>query len=161
MSEYNTVDKSIAPIIFSHPTLRKESLVSGRYPTDSEKFSRAAEAARKEPTMATIRNLTPHTVNVIAEDGTIKATFPSEGSARADQIETRVGELDGIELVSMKFGATENLPAPAEGVYYIVSVITANAAKEEGRSTDDIVITADPVRDDSGRIIGCKRFALV
>ena len=116
MSEYNTVDKSIAPIIFSHPTLRKESLVSGRYPTDSEKFSRAAEAARKEPTMATIRNLTPHTVNVIAEDGTIKATFPSEGSARADQIETRVGELDGIELVSMKFGATENLPAPAEGV---------------------------------------------
>ena len=107
------------------------------------------------------RNLTPHTVNVIAEDGTIKATFPSEGSARADQIETRVGELDGIELVSMKFGATENLPAPAEGVYYIVSVITANAAKEEGRSTDDIVITADPVRDDSGRIIGCKRFALV
>lgn len=161
MSEYNTVDKSIAPVIFSHPTLRKESLVSGRYPTDSEKFSRAAEAARKEPNMATIRNLTPHTVNVIAEDGTIKATFPSEGSARADQIETRVGELDGIELVSMKFGATENLPAPAEGVYYIVSVITANAAKEEGRSTDDIVITADPVRDDSGRIIGCKRFAIV
>ena len=111
--------------------------------------------------MAKIINLTPHTVSIVDEDGTVKATFPSEGSARADQIETRVGELDGIELVSMKFGATENLPAPAEGVYYIVSVITANAAKEEGRSTDDIVITADPVRDDSGRIIGCKRFALV
>lgn len=141
--------------------MRKESLVSGRYPTDSEKFSRAAEAARKEPNMATIKNLTPHTVNVIAEDGTIKATFPSEGSARADQVANKIGELNEIELVSMKFGKTEGLPAPAEGVYYIVSVITANAAKAEGRSTDDIVITADPVRDDSGRIIGCKRFAIV
>ena len=161
MSEYNTVDKSIAPIIFSHPTLRKESLVSGRYPTDSEKFSRAAEAARKEPTMAKIINLTPHTVSIVDEDGTVKATFPSEGSARADQIATKIGELDGIELVSMKFGATENLPASEDGTYYIVSVITANAAKAEGRTTSDLVITADPVRDDSGRIIGCRRFAIV
>mgnify|MGYP003092115823 FL=1 len=61
----------------------------------------------------------------------------------------------------MKFGATEDLPAPEDGIYYIVSVITANAAKAEGRTTSDLVITADPVRDDSGRIIGCKRFALV
>ncbi|MBR3319566.1 hypothetical protein IKG06_03635 [Candidatus Saccharibacteria bacterium] len=111
--------------------------------------------------MAKIVNLTPHTVNIVAEDGTIKAAFPSEGIARASQIAEYVGELDGIELVSMKFGATEDLPAPAEGVYYIVSVITANAAKAEGRTTDDLVITADPVRDADGRIIGCKRFALV
>ncbi len=111
--------------------------------------------------MTKIINLTPHTVTIISEDGTIKAQFPSEGIARASQTAEHVGELDGIELVSMKFGATEDLPAPVEGVYYIVSVITANAAKAEGRTTDDLVITADPVRDDSGRIIGCKRFALV
>lgn len=111
--------------------------------------------------MAIFKNLTPHTVNVISEDGTIKATFPSVGSARADQVEEHIGELNGIELVSMKFGTTENLPAPVGGVYYIVSVITANAAKAEGRSTDDLVITADPVRDADGRIIGCKKFAIV
>ena len=104
--------------------------------------------------MATIKNLTPHTVSIINEDGTVKAAFPS-------QTAEHVGELDGIELVSMKFGATEDLPAPEDGIYYIVSVITANAAKAEGRTTSDLVITADPVRDDSGRIIGCKRFALV
>ena len=108
-----------------------------------------------------IVNLTPHTVNVVAEDGSIKAAFPSEGIARASQTAEHVGELNGIELVSMKFGATEDLPAPEDGTYYIVSVITANAAKAEGRTTSDLVITADPVRDDSGRIIGCKRFALV
>lgn len=111
--------------------------------------------------MAKIVNLTPHAVNVVAEDGTVKAAFPSEGIARASQTAEHVGELDGIELVSMKFGATEDLPAPEDGTYYIVSVITANAAKAEGRTTSDLVITADPVRDDSGRIIGCKRFALV
>lgn len=111
--------------------------------------------------MANIRNLTPHTVSIIGSDGAVKAAFPSEGSARADQIATKIGELNGIELVSMKFGATEDLPAPVDGTYYIVSVITANAAKEEGRATSDLLITADPVRDDSGRIIGCKRFAIV
>lgn len=108
-----------------------------------------------------IHNLTPHTVNIVAEDGSIKAAFPSEGIARASQTAEHVGELNGIELVSMRFGATEDLPAPEDGTYYIVSVITANAAKAEGRTTSDLVITADPVRDDSGRIIGCKRFALV
>ena len=111
--------------------------------------------------MANIVNLTPHTVNVCNEDGTIMKSFESKGIARAKQTAEVVGNLDGVELVSMKFGATQDLPAPQEGVYYIVSVITANAAKAEGRGADDLVITADPVRDADGRIIGCKRFALV
>ncbi len=111
--------------------------------------------------MATIKNLTPHTVNIIGEDGALKASFPSEGIARATQVAEHAGELEGVELVTMKFGATQDLPVPQEGIYYIVSVITANAAKAEGRGADDLVITADPVRDADGRIIGCKRFALV
>ena len=82
--------------------------------------------------MAKIINLTPHAVNIVAEDGTVKAAFPSEGIARASQVAEHEGELEGIELVTMKFGATH-----------------------------DLVITADPVRDADGRIIGCKRFALV
>ena len=110
--------------------------------------------------MATIINLTPHTINII-EDGTVKAAFPSQGIARASQTSEAVGNLDGIELVRMAFGKTEDLPAPAAGTFYVVSIITANAAKAEGRTTDDLVITADPVRDAEGKIIGCKRFALV
>ncbi len=39
MSEEDALENHTSEyIIFSHPTLRKESLVSGRYPTDSEKF---------------------------------------------------------------------------------------------------------------------------
>lgn len=133
--------------------------------------------------MARIINLTPHAVNIIAKDGSVKATYPSEGVARATQHAEVIGELNGVELVSMKFGETVDLPAPAktcdigwpcsqphlscegcpdaEKVYYIVSIITANAAKANGRSTDDLIITADPVRNDEGQIIGCERFALV
>ena len=111
--------------------------------------------------MARIINLTPHTINICAEDGTIVKSFVSEGVARAKQVAEVVGNLDGVELVSMKFGEPEDLPDYAEGIYYVVSIITANAAKAVGRRVDDLLITADPMRDADGRIIGCKRFALV
>lgn len=111
--------------------------------------------------MAKIVNLTPHVVSIVNEDGTVRATLPSEGVARASQTAERVGELDGIELVSMKFGEPEDLPEFKEGTYYVVSIITANAAKAVGRRVDDLLITSDPVRDADGRIVGCKRFALV
>lgn len=111
--------------------------------------------------MKKIVNLTPHAVNIIAEDGGLVATFPSEGVARATQHAERVGELNGIELVSMKFGDPIDLPAPVEDTFFVVSIITANAAAACGRGTDDLLITADPVRNDAGQIIGCRRFALV
>lgn len=108
-----------------------------------------------------IKNLTPHCVTVVDSNNNIVAEYPSEGIARAIQSAEHVGELEGIELVRMTFGHTENLPAPQADVYLIVSVVTANAAKAEGRSTDDLLITADPARDENGRIIGCRKFALV
>lgn len=111
--------------------------------------------------MATIRNLTPHTVAIVSEDGTVIATFKSEGLARASQTQIVAGDLNGIELVRMAFGKTEDLPEPTADTFLIVSIITANAAKAEGRTTDDLLITADPVRDGEGKIVGCKKFALV
>ncbi len=110
--------------------------------------------------MTTIKNLTPHDINIIAEDGTIIATFPSEGVARASQQSVKVGEINGIELVSMKFGETVDLPDPEDDVMLVVSVITINAAKAQGRVTSDLLMTADPVRNEAGQIIGCRRFAV-
>ncbi len=109
----------------------------------------------------TIKNLTPHAVNIISEDGVVKATFEPTGIvARASQQAEKVGEVDGIELVSMKFGETVDLPAPQEDVMLIVSIITINAAKAQGRTTSDLLMTADPVRNEAGQIIGCRRFAV-
>ena len=110
--------------------------------------------------MAIIKNLTPHTVTVFQEDGTTRI-FPSLGNARASQTTVPDGTLDGIDLVKMEFGETTDLPEPEEGVYLIVSIITANAAQAQGRRTDDLLVTANPVRDANMRIIGCKSFARV
>lgn len=106
--------------------------------------------------MTIIRNLTPHAATVMSNDGEVVATFPSEGVARAAQADVQVGEINGIPIVKTTFGEVVDLPAPEEGVYLIISIITLNAARAGGRSTDDLLITSGPVRDDSGRIIGCK-----
>ncbi len=109
--------------------------------------------------MAMIKNLTPHDVNIIAEDGTTVAVFPSDGNARASQQAEHIGELAGVEVVSMKFGETVDLPDPEEGTFFIVSVITLDAAKAQGRTIGDLLMVADPVRNDKGQIIGVRRFA--
>ena len=108
-----------------------------------------------------IKNLTPHTVNICNENGEILKSYESQGIARAKQEAETIGNLEGVDLVTMKFGEPEDLPDYSSDTYYIVSVITANAAKAIGRRTDDLLITSDPCRDAEGRIIGCKRFALV
>ena len=111
--------------------------------------------------MAIIRNLTPHTIDIIDEDGNIKASYPSEGVARATQTTTVVGEINGVELVSMTYGEPEGLPEPEDDEYFIVSILTANAAKAAGYDISHLLLTNDPVRDDQGRIIGCRKFAVV
>lgn len=107
-----------------------------------------------------IVNLTPHDVNIVAEGGAVIATFPSAGNARASQKEAPITTLlNGVELVRMEFGATVDLPEPREGVLLVVSTITVSAARAEGRTVDDLVIPASPVRDGDGQIIGCRKLA--
>ena len=134
--------------------------------------------------MATIKNLTPHALVLFAEDpaGTVVgsigfgraarptqfrpvAELPSEGVARATTAVETMGsvEVNGEQLPVTKtvFGGTADLPAPAEGVRLVVSLITANAAQAEGRSTDDLLVVGDVVRDAGGRIIGTTGFGAV
>lgn len=90
---------------------------------------------------------------------------PSGVVARATQHEERRDPItaDGlsIPICRMVYGAPVDLPEPEEGVGYIVSAITANAAKAAGRPTDDLFITAGMIRDEQGNIIGCTGFAKV
>ena len=107
-----------------------------------------------------IINLTPHTVTYIHDDGT-KEEFPSQGVARAAVQTEELGIRDGYRITKSTFGAPVNLPEPREGVFLIVSLATANAAVQYGRTTDDLLLTNDAVRDSSGAIVGCKAFAVV
>lgn len=104
-----------------------------------------------------IINLTPHTVNVV-RNGEPIAEFISNGIARASQITEKVGSIDGVDLFAIRYGDPVDLPEPSDDVFLIVSRLTAEAAKAAGRTTDDLLLTANPVRDAEGRIIGCEGF---
>ena len=108
-----------------------------------------------------IKNLTPHKIVMVNADGAVTREYESEGIARATQSNIQVGEVDGVPLMETSFGETIDLPEYQDGVYLIVSIITANAAKANGRRVDDLLITTDTVRDETGRIVGCKAFARI
>lgn len=116
--------------------------------------------------MATILNLTPHAVNLLDAEGNTLAVFPPTGTiARAAQQDQPVGKVEAegvvIAVVQTTYGEPADLPAPAEDTFYVVSILTAQAAKAYGRDTSDLLVTSGPVRDETGRIIGCRQFAVV
>ena len=107
-----------------------------------------------------IINLTPHTVNII-KDGKVTATYPSEGIARAEQVDKKIGSINDIPIYSTTFGTVTGLPRPTPYAFYIVSLATVQAAQKNGRTTGDLLITSHPVRNEDGVIIGCEAFAQI
>lgn len=111
-----------------------------------------------------IHNLTPHEVVIMAEDGNILAVIPPTGQvARASQTDTPSGEVEingvSVPVVMTGYGEVSGLPEPTEGVVFVVSALTAIAARAQGRSVEDLLLTSSPVRDETGRIIGCRQLA--
>ena len=130
-----------------------------------------------------LHNLTPHTINVFSyehvtcdkrgvftltdDNASPLITLPSEGVARATQREEVISDLkiDGcevlFEVLRMSYLEPVDLPEPKEGHGYVVSFITASAAKAHGRSTDDLYAVAHAVRNSAGQIVGCTSFSQV
>lgn len=81
---------------------------------------------------------------------------PSGEFARvATNIENiKVPGIEGIKVVKTTFDTTkvDGLPAPEEGVIYIVSLITLNALKG---IRSDLVAPGNLIRDEKGNIVGC------
>lgn len=107
-----------------------------------------------------IINCTPHDVNLITENGNI--TFPKSGIIpRLTESQQKINSVavNGIEIDIMEksFLEPEGLPEPQEGTIFIVSALVAGAVK--GR--DDLVVPNDTVRDEEGRIIGCRSLARI
>lgn len=105
----------------------------------------------------TIVNLTPHTITVLRE-GAEPIEYPPSGMvARCATQRRMVGTLNGIPINRTGFGEVSGLPEPAPGVYYLVSALVAQALPQR----DDLLIPDDTVRDEEGRIIGCRAFARI
>ncbi len=109
--------------------------------------------------IANIINLTPHEVTVVGSDGDVMMRIPASGKvARCNVTRTVIGKINGIPVTKNVMGEIEGLPEPSEDNIYIVSRVVAEAAKGK---RDDLIIPDDAVRDDQGRIIGCKAFAII
>ena len=106
-----------------------------------------------------IVNLTPHEVKIVDGGNNVVAVFPSDGVAWVSQYDVLVDEINSIPVVKTEFGEVLGLPEPAEDTVFIVSRITVEVARARGLNTDDLLITSGAVRDDQGRIIGCRALA--
>ena len=130
----------------------------------------------------TIRNFTPHTINLYAESdcepgkgGLILkagaepiATFPSEGVARATVTEelAYTVQVNGapVSVYRTEYGAPVGLPEaehPSKDVCLVVSALTAQAARKAGRSVFDLLLPTRLVRDADGKVVGCTGFSMV
>ncbi|ARF70806.1 hypothetical protein B7C51_25050 (plasmid) [Paenibacillus larvae subsp. pulvifaciens] len=83
--------------------------------------------------------------------------IPSSGNARVKQKRVPLGEVNGIPVCKTAFGEVEGLPEPQDGIVYIVSALTAQAAKDR----NDLYVPDEQVRDSEGRIIGCRALAKI
>ncbi|WP_053958111.1 hypothetical protein [Sulfobacillus thermosulfidooxidans] len=105
-------------------------------------------------------NLTPHAIHFMANETTLTIE-PCGTVARCAVTRHVTGYLTiqgvTIPVTRTQFGAVEGLPNPAPDTLYIVSALVAQACPDR----DDLVIPDDTVRDDAGRIIGCRALAHV
>lgn len=124
-------------------------------------------------------NLTPHQIALFkttdcteVQQGSYKvltlkegaqplAVYPSEGVARASAVKAVVDhlEINGqvVPVIGTTYGEPEGLPEPQTDTYFIVSALTAQAAKDR----HDLLIVDSTVRDGDGRICGCTAFGRV
>lgn len=117
-----------------------------------------------------IHNMTPHVITIVV-DG-VSVSFPSEGVIRAAQKDVKVDEIVTdldlgnssagftIPVFSSTFGAPEGVPENLDGIY-IVSSIAFQSLKAAGMPMEYFVVPSGTIRDESGKIIGCKGFARI
>jgi hypothetical protein len=111
--------------------------------------------------MTQLINLTPHTINIILGNKTYDV--PASGTvARCSQTEKVIGTIEvagavSIPVTNQSFGDVTDLPEPKDGVFYIVSRLVASACP----SRIDLLIPGPMVRDDDGKVIGCRGLSRI
>ena len=103
-------------------------------------------------------NLTPHAITFVNDNtDPILVVEPSGAVARVSTRTETIGSIAGIPVTQTVFGEVEGLPDPKDGVVYIVSSLVAQRCADR----EDVFIPNEPIRDDKGRIIGCKSLGRI
>ena len=118
------------------------------------------EMSKKEEIMAkgfvvdsgiVLINMTPHALNIVQSDGSTLTVAPSGYVPRCSSTEVVDQSIGLIEITKQTLGEVEGLPDPIPGAFYVVSRLVAAAANRP-----DLLVPGQGIRDDKGRIIGCK-----
>lgn len=106
--------------------------------------------------MQKIINCTPHAI-VVANEGVEIVIEPSGLVARIDMQTITIGELDGFPIVKNEV-VGNNLPAPQEGVFLLVSAMVLAEAKNLGRVDCIAPNTNAATRNEKGHIVSVPGF---
>ena len=102
-----------------------------------------------------IRNFTAHEV-VLFVNGEQKK-YPSEGRARVDVTHVKDSTIDGADVITPIYGPVTGLPEERSDTWLIVSRMVA----EELPDRTDLIWPERTIRDDSGRVIGCRAWGML
>ena len=135
---------------------RRKSMIPGREVVMEEKMIHAE--ITKDGVKINIVNLTPHKITFVTDKGDL-IVKPSGSVSRVSSETKETGCIYVSSFFSLRipvtatvYGEVEGLPAPAKGVIYIVSSLVAQRVPDR----EDVFIPNESVRDENGRIIGCK-----
>jgi hypothetical protein len=103
-----------------------------------------------------ILNCTPHAISFVDDNGKVVRTIePSGILPRVSSTIAVIGDIDGIPDEVTSYGQVVDLPEKRDDTILVVSAMVA--ARLHDRS--DIRIPGRQVRDDQGRIIGCRSLS--
>jgi hypothetical protein len=135
--------------------------VDGWYAAAEDWLTRLATLASTPTVEARFTNLTPHPVCVYDGDQVV-TDIPASGTVARLTEDVRVAEpIGGIRATTVTIGSVTGLPDPQDGVTYIVSMPLLMGMAAAGIDRPDVVYPFGQVRDDQGRIIGCRSLARI
>lgn len=113
-------------------------------------------AGPRDSSFQSVVNLTPHEITVMDKDDQVLVVYPPCGTLARLVSEFGAARAFGeVPLGALRFGQVDGLPEPLAGVLYLVPLLV----KLTTPNRPDVAVVVNEVRDECGRIVGCRRFA--
>lgn len=108
-------------------------------------------------------NLTPHAINVYADNALVTTFEPSGGIARVATETVDAGTVAGIPVIKTVYGQVEGVPALPCGPFLVSGLVLSQLGQEyAGIAFGPATGPRDnAVRNEAGHIVGVTKFVTV